>query len=159
MMLVGLVVVIVLSVAITAGAQMGGAPAPAPAADPYAAGAPLPAGGTAADAVAAGYAQYGMPFAPYGMDGPDAFSCSGLMRHILRTTGVDADAPWVPEEYLSRYAPVYGDWQPGDIVIYPDWATMYVGNGMLLNANMITGTVTETPVEYAGEPLGAVRPY
>ena len=82
------------------------------------------------------------------------------MRYILRETGVDPNAPWVPEEYLSRYAPVApGDMRPGDIVIYPDWATMFVGDGMLLNANMITGDVTHTPMEFAGEPLGAVRPY
>ena len=66
----------------------------------------------------------GAPFV-YGMDGPDAFSCSGLMRYILRTTGVDANTPWIPEEYLSRYAPVAPEnLQPGDIVIYPGWATI-----------------------------------
>ena len=82
------------------------------------------------------------------------------MRYILRTTGVDANAPWIPEEYLSRYAPVAPEnLQPGDIVIYPDWATMYAGNGMLLNANALMGTVTETPMGYAGEPVGIARPY
>lgn len=138
-MLLGLVVVLVLSFAISAHAQSWG--------------------GTADAAVGVGEAQLGMPFV-YGTDGPDAFSCSGLMRYILRTTGVDADAPWVPEEYLSRYAPVDpANMQPGDIVIYPDWATMYVGNGMVLNANALTGYVTHTPMEYAGEPLGIARPY
>ncbi len=71
-------------------------------------------------------------------DGPDALSCSGLMRYVLRTTGADADAPWVPEAYLSKYAPVNrANLQPGDIVIFPGWATMYAGNGMLLNANEV----------------------
>ncbi len=138
-MLVGIVVILVLSFAVVANAQLGGVP-----------------GGKA---VSVGEAQLGAPFV-YGTDGPHAFSCSGLMRYILRTTGVDADAPWVPEEYLNRYAPVaYGDLQPGDIVIYPNWATMYVGNGMLLNANALTGAVTKTPMEYAGEPVGIARPY
>ncbi len=138
-MLVGIVVVLVLSFAVVANAQLGG--------------------GAGSTAVSVGEAQLGAPFVS-GTDGPDAFSCSGLMRYILRTTGVDADAPWVPEEYLSRYAPVApGDMQPGDIVIYPDWATMYAGNGMLLNANALTGNVTETPMEYAGEPVGIARPY
>jgi hypothetical protein len=80
------------------------------------------------------------------------------MRYILRTAGVDADAPWVPEAYLDRYAPVaLTDLQPGDIVIMPGWATMYVGNGMLLNSNEAEGLVTHTPLSVAA-PLGAVRP-
>ncbi|MDP9426745.1 MAG: C40 family peptidase [Actinomycetota bacterium] len=108
--------------------------------------------------VEVGEAQVGKPFV-WGTDGPDTFSCTGLMRYILSTTGIDSDAPWTPEDYLARYTPVApGDLQPGDIVIYPDWATMYVGNGQLLNANEWQGIVTHTPMEYAGEPVGIVRP-
>ena len=119
---------------------------------------PAGGGGTAGAALGAAEGQLGMPFA-LGTDGPDTFSCVGLMRHALRTAGVDADAPWVPEEYLSRYAPVApGDLQPGDIVIYPGWATMYAGNGQLVNANEFEGIVTHTPMDVAGEPLGIVRP-
>jgi len=91
-------------------------------------------------------------------DGPDTFSCVGLMRHILRTVGVDANAPWVPEAYLDKYASVdLANLQPGDIVIMPNWATMYVGNGLLLNANEATGNVTHTPLSSV-TPLGAARP-
>ena len=57
----------VLSVAITAGAQS----------------APT---GSAEAAIAVGEAQVGKPF-QYGAEGPDAFSCVGLMRYILRTSG------------------------------------------------------------------------
>ncbi len=116
-------------------------------------------GGGAGAALGVGEAQLGKPFA-LGTDGPDTFSCVGLMRYVLRTTGVDPDAPWVPEAYLSKYAAVDpADLQPGDIVIYPNWATMYAGNGMLLNSNEVEGVVTHTPMEIAGEPLGIVRPY
>jgi hypothetical protein len=117
-----------------------------------------PIGSTPDAAIAVGEAQLGKPYM-FGVDGPNAFSCSGLMRYILRTTGVDRDAPWVPEQYLGRYTPVdSANLQPGDIVIYPGWATMYVGNGMLLNANEVTRSVTHTPLTAAGVPLGAVRP-
>jgi hypothetical protein len=136
--LLGLTVVLVLSLGIVANAQLGG--------------------GSAGDAVGVGEAQLGKPFV-MATDGPDTFSCVGLMRHILRTIGVDGDAPWVPEAYLSKYSPVdLANLQPGDIVIYPGWATMYVGNGELLNANEVRGFVTHTPMSYAGVPLGAVRP-
>ncbi len=136
--LLGIIIVAVLSVGVVASARSGG--------------------GTASDALGVAEGQLGKPFV-MATDGPDTFSCSGLMRYALRTAGVDPDAPWVPEEYLGRYAPVaQGDLQPGDIVIYPNWATMYAGNGMLVNANEMEGVVTHTPMDVAGEPLGIVRP-
>jgi cell wall-associated NlpC family hydrolase len=137
--LLGLIIVSVLTTGVLASALSGG-------------------GGTASDALGAAESQLGKPFV-MSTDGPDTFSCVGLMRYALRTAGVDPDAPWVPEEYLSRYAPVApGDLQPGDIVIYPGWATMYAGNGQLINANEMEGFVTHTPMDVAGEPLGIVRP-
>ena len=65
----------------------------------------------------------------------------------------------MPEEYLGRYAPI----DPAkihlrDIVIYPNWAAMYMGNGMVLNANEFEGFVTHTSRGVAGESLGIVRP-
>ena len=162
-MLLGLIVVLVLSVAISAGAKMAQEDVLAPAGeDVFGVGeAPpveelLPLGGGGALGVAE--AQLGKPFV-WGTDGPDTFSCSGLVRYALRVSGIDANAPFTPEEYLGRYAPVDPvNIQPGDVVIYPDWATMYAGNGMLINANQLEGLVTHTPMEYAGEPLGIVRP-
>ena len=135
--LLGLIIALVLSFGLLASAQTAG---------------------TADAAVAIGKQQVGKPF-QYGADGPDSFSCSGLMRYILRTNGTDPDAPWVPEEYLNKYQRVsLQNLQPGDIVIYPDWATMYVGDGWLLNANEWQGKVAYTHMDYAGTPLGAVRP-
>ena len=138
--LFGLTIVIALSLVLSAGAQTSG-------------------GGSGGEALSVGEAQLGKPFV-LNTDGPDTFSCVGLMRYILRTIGTDSDAPWVPEEYLSRYPAVdRADLQPGDIVIYPGWATMYAGNGQLLNSNEMEGVVTHTPMDIAGEPLGIVRPY
>ena len=159
-LLLGIIIVIVLSVGLTAAAQMLADPMKALPADTQMLGpmGAVPAGGTAFDAVGVGEAQLGKPFM-MATDGPSTFSCSGLMRYILRTIGVEFDAPWVPEAYLSVYAPVDPiNMQPGDIVIYPGWATMYVGNGMVLNANQLVGVVTETPMDFAGVPLGIVRP-
>jgi cell wall-associated NlpC family hydrolase len=59
----------------------------------------------------------GDPF-EYGADGPDSFSCVGLMRYILRENGNHPDAPWVVGEYLNEYTRVAAaDMKPGDIVI------------------------------------------
>ena len=150
-LLLGLVITLILSFGILASAELAGIPAK------LATGA-KPAGGTAGDAIGVGKAQMGKPFV-MATDGPDTFSCSGLVRYIMRTFGVDGDAPWVPEGYLGKYAHVDpGDLQPGDVVIFPDWATMYVGDGMLLDANEYLGRVTETPMGVAGTPEGIVRP-
>jgi cell wall-associated NlpC family hydrolase len=120
---------------------------------------PMSGGGSGGEALSVGEAQLGKPFV-LKTDGPNTFSCVGLMRYILRTIGTDSDAPWVPEEYLSRYPAVdRANLQPEDIVIYPGWATMYAGNGQLLNSNEMEGVVTHTPMDVAGEPLGIVRPY
>ncbi len=170
MVLLGLVVVLVLSFAIAAGAQLTGDTMVGPVMgvqepvgveglvgveEPVGVE-PLAGGGFGALGVAE--AQLGKPFV-WGTDGPDTFSCSGLVRYALMVSGIDADAPFVPEEYLGRYAPVApGNLLPGDVVIYPDWATMYAGNDMLISANQLEGVVTYTPMEYAGEPLGIVRP-
>ncbi len=136
--LLGLVVVLILSLGIFASAQSGG--------------------GTASDAIGVGEAQVGKPFA-LASDGPDAFSCAGLIRYILRTIGVDPNAPWSAEGMLGAYPAVApGDLQPGDLMLWPDHATMYVGNGMVLNANQVEGMVTHTPVSTLGEPMGIVRP-
>ena len=43
-------------------------------------------------------------------------------------------------------------------MIYPDWATMYLGDGMVLNANEVDRQVTYTAMSTVGEPLGIVRP-
>jgi hypothetical protein len=157
MLLLSLIIVLILSFGIFASAQVGVNPVTGMGGASGSADV-QPVGSAAADALGVGEAQLGKPFV-MGTDGPGTFSCSGLMRYILRTTGVDENAPWVPEEYLSRYTLVdLVNVQPGDIVIMPNWATMYVGNGMLLNANEVLGTVTHTPLIYAGAPLGAVRP-
>jgi cell wall-associated NlpC family hydrolase len=144
LVLLGLIIVLVLSVGISANAQS--------------------TRGTAADAIAVGNAQLGKPF-QFAAEGPDAFSCIGLQRYIMKTTGVDANPPWAPEGFLNApgYTPVSpANMQPGDLVIFPGWATMYVGNDMLLNANEVDGRVVHTPwstaVGSAGEPLGIVRP-
>ena len=138
LVLLGLVIVLVLSFSLAASAQTKG---------------------SAESAVAIGKAQLGDPF-EYGADGPDSFSCVGLMRYILRENGNDPDAPWVAGEYLNKYPRVAAaDMKPGDIVIMgEDWATMYVGDGMLLNANEVDMQVTLTPIESVGEPLGVARP-
>jgi len=137
-MLLGLIVVLILSLGILASAQL--------------------SGGTASDAVGMGEAQVGKPFA-HGTDGPNTFSCAGLIRYIMRTIGVDSNAPFSPEGYLGAYPSVApGDKQPGDIIIFPDHATMYVGNGTVLNANEVEGIVTHTPMDVLGTPLGIVRP-
>lgn len=114
-------------------------------------------GGSPGDAVAVATAQVGKPYV-FGTEGPGTFSCAGLMRYALRNAGVDDNAPWGHEEYLSVY-PNDLTPQPGDIVVYSDGVAMYVGDGTVVMANAADGVVGYYPMNSIGTPLGFANPY
>lgn len=136
MMLLSLIVVLILSLALFAGAQTGG--------------------GSSGDAVGAAMGQVGKPYA-WGTDGPGTFSCVGLVRFALRSVGI-MDAPWDHYAYLSQYPNVSSP-QPGDVVVYPDGAAMYIGNGQVVMANEVDQVVGTYPMDLIGTPVGFARPY
>ncbi|HEX2097598.1 MAG TPA: hypothetical protein VHF46_00885 [Rubrobacteraceae bacterium] len=158
-LLLSLILIFVLSIGIWASAQLGVNPIIGVGQEPGLTGAqPVQPAGGSGDPASLAEGQMGDPFM-LGADGPDAFSCVGLMRFVLRETGIDPNAPWVPEEYLSRYTPVApGDERRGDIAIFPGWATMLTGDGHVISANEMAGHVTKTPLSNAGAWLGVVRP-
>jgi hypothetical protein len=134
--LISIITVLILSIAILAVAKTGG-------------------GRDAA--VGAAMGQVGKPYA-MGTDGPGTFSCTGLVRHALRSAGVDDNAPWDHMAYLGAY-PTVSDPQPGDVVVYPDGAAMYVGNGQIVMANHVDGSVGTYGINEVGTPVGFASPY
>ncbi|MDQ3835006.1 MAG: C40 family peptidase [Actinomycetota bacterium] len=134
--LLGLTIAIALSLALSAGAQSGG--------------------GSPGDAVGAAMGQVGKPYV-FGTDGPDTFSCAGLVRFALRSAGVDENAPWGHGEYLGAYPNVSSP-KPGDVVVYPNGVAMYVGDGTVVMANEADGSVGTYPMESIGTPMGFARP-
>jgi hypothetical protein len=134
--LLSLIVVLILSLALFAGAQSGG--------------------GSPGNAVGAAMGQVGKPYA-WGTDGPGTFSCVGLVRFALRSVGIN-DAPWDHYAYLSLYPKVASP-QPGDVVVYPDGAAMYIGNGQVVMANEVDQVVGTYPMNTIGTPVGFARPY
>jgi hypothetical protein len=114
-------------------------------------------GGSPGDAVAAATSQVGKPYA-FGTDGPDTFSCAGLMRYALRVAGVDANAPWTHEGYLSAY-PNDATPQAGDVVVYDSGVAMYVGDHTVVMANEVDGVVGTYPMDSIGTILGFANPY
>ena len=135
--LVGLIATLVLSIALWAGANTGGASRDA--------------------AVGAAMGQVGMPYG-FGTDGPDSFSCVGLVRHALRSAGVDANAPWDHGAYLGAY-PTVSSPQPGDVVVYPDGVAMYIGNDQIVMANEVDQVVGTYGMYEVGTPVGFASPY
>jgi hypothetical protein len=99
----------------------------------------------------------GTPYG-FGTDGPGSFSCTGLVRHALRSAGVDDNAPWDHMAYLSVY-PTVSDPQPGDVVVYPDGAAMYAGNGQIVMSNHADGAVGTYGMNEVGTPVGFASPY
>ena len=134
--LLGLTIAIALSLALSAGAQSGG--------------------GSPGNAVGAAMGQVGKPYV-FGTDGPDTFSCAGLVRFALRSAGVDENAPWGHGEYLGAYPNVSSP-KPGDVVVYPNGVAMYVGDGTVVMANEADGLVGTYPMESIGTPMGFARP-
>jgi cell wall-associated NlpC family hydrolase len=114
-------------------------------------------GGSPGDAVAAAMSQVGKPYA-FSSDGPNTFSCAGLMRYALRVAGVDANAPWSHGGFLSAY-PNDATPQVGDIVVYDSGVGMYIGNDTVVMANAADGVVGTYPMNSIGTILGFANPY
>lgn len=145
-MLLGLIVALVLSIAILASAKTGGGSQ-----------GDATGGGSPGDALAAATGQVGAPYG-FGTDGGGSFSCTGLARFALRSAGVDANAPWDHMAYLSAY-PTRDTPVPGDVVVYPDGVAMYVGDNTVVMANEVDQVVGYYPMDQVGTPLGFANPY
>ncbi len=135
--LLGLIIALVLSIAIFAGARTGG--------------------GSPDAAVGAAMGQVGAPYG-FGTDGGGSFSCTGLVRHALRSAGVDPNAPWDHMAYLSAY-PTRDKPVPGDVVVYPDGVAMYIGNDQVVMANEVDQVVGTYGMNEVGTPVGFANPY
>jgi hypothetical protein len=133
--LVGLIATLILSIALLAGANTGGRDA----------------------ALGAAMGEVGTPYG-FGTDGPGSFSCTGLVRHALRSAGVDPNAPWDHMAYLGAYRTV-SEPQPGDVVVYPDGVAMYTGGGQVVMANHADGVVGTYGMNEVGTPVGFANPY
>ena len=116
-----------------------------------------PGGGSADAALGAAMGQVGKPYS-WGTEGPGTFSCVGLVRYALRSAGVDDAAPWDHMAYLSVY-PTVSEPAPGDVVVYPDGAAMYVGDGQIVMANEVDQVVGTYGMNEVGTPVGFARPY
>ncbi len=134
-LLVGLIATLILSIALLAGANTGGRDA----------------------ALGTAMGEVGTPYG-FGTDGPGSFSCTGLVRHALRSAGVDPNAPWDHMAYLGAY-PTVSEPQPGDVVVYPDGVAMYTGGGQVVMANHADGAVGTYGMNEVGTPVGFVNPY
>ncbi len=117
----------------------------------------VPAGSaTGGSAVGIGMGLVGMPYA-WGTEGPNTFSCTGLIRHILGSLGLPKPS-WDHMAWLSEY-PTVAEPQPGHLVVYPDGGAMYIGGGNVLMANEVDGRVGVYPMNAIGTPVGFANPY
>lgn len=84
---------------------------------------------------AAGLVQFALQFqgAPYRFGGntPDGWDCSGFTQYVFKHFGVDM--PHAPSVQPSMGVPV-SDPQPGDLMVGPGHAGIYVGNGLMVHA-------------------------
>ena len=118
----------------------------------------IPVSGRAAAAVQFAMAQVGKPYV-YGAAGPDAYDCSGLTMAAWGAAGVA-----LPHSSSAQYGTgphiAESDLQPGDLVFYYSPIShmgMYIGNGMIVNAENPSVGVTVTSLN-SMPYVGAVRP-
>src|SRR5919199_1195680 len=103
-------------------------------------------------ALSIGAGQLGKPHVG-ATDGPNTFSCTGLMRFLLREAGGPQDAPWDGYGYLGAYPARQGTPQAGDVVIgQGGYAGMATGDGNVLMSNAATGVVGYYPMSVM-EPI------
>jgi hypothetical protein len=135
--LLGLVITLVLAFGISAIAQTGGGPGAA---------------------LSLGAAQLGKPHVE-ATDGPNTFSCTGLMRFLLRNSGGPQDAPWDPFGYLGAYPARQGPAQAGDVVVGQGYVGMATGDGNVLMSNLVDGKVEYAPISVMEPIAGVVNPW
>ena len=116
------------------------------------------AGGGPAAALSLGAAQLGKPHVE-ATDGPNMFSCTGLMRFLLRNSGGPQDAPWDPFGYLGAYPARQGPAQAGDIVVGQGYVGMATGDGSVLMSNLVDGKVEYAPISVMEPIAGVVNPW
>ena len=118
----------------------------------------VPASGRAAAAVHFAMAQVGKAYV-YGAAGPNAYDCSGLTMAAWGAAGV-ALPHSASAQYSSGPHIAESDLQPGDLVFYYSPIShvgMYIGNGMIVNAENPSVGVTVTSL-HSMPYVGAVRP-
>lgn len=118
----------------------------------------VPASGRAAAAVQYAMAQVGDAYV-FGAAGPSAYDCSGLTMMAWAQAGVGL--PHSASAQMGSGTPVsQSDLQPGDLVFYYQPVShvgMYIGNGMIVNAENPSVGVKITGVN-SMPYSGAVRP-
>ncbi|MGX5682255.1 NlpC/P60 family protein [Schumannella luteola] len=127
---------------------------------------PAPNASAAAGAIAFAYAQLGDPYVFAG-SGPDAWDCSGLTQAAYASVGVYIGAHLVSSQYYTmanagRLVPI-SQMVAGDLIFYADsggfyHVTLYVGDGMMIEAPRPGVPVRVTSVRYADIMPYAGRP-
>jgi cell wall-associated NlpC family hydrolase len=135
------------------------APDPSPAPDPGGGGPGPPPAPGAATAVAAAFSAIGVPYHWGGSDPSTGFDCSGLTMWAWAQAGVS-----LPHSSAEQYALIphvdRGDLQPGDLLFFYtpiSHVGMYVGGGMMIDAQHTGTVVSEHPVWW-DYYVGAGRP-
>ncbi len=133
---------------------------PTPVAAPSPSLPPVAGGTTGQIAVNAAQSQRGIPYVWGGATPGAGFDCSGLTMWAWSQAGVSL-AHGATEQYYEIQHVSMGDLQPGDLIFYGDayllyHVVMYIGDGMVVQAEETGTNVMDTPIPPGA--YGAGRP-
>lgn len=115
--------------------------------------------GKGAAAVSAALGYKGMPY-QWGGTGQGGIDCSGLLQQAYAKVGINLPRTTYDQVRVGQPVSDISQAQPGDaIFLHNDGHVgIYVGNGMMIDANHTGGWVDERPVAGYG-PIAAIRRY
>jgi cell wall-associated NlpC family hydrolase len=105
-----------------------------------------PVTGRAADVVDFALAQVGDPYR-WGAAGPNAWDCSGLVMAAYASVGVRLAhrSGEIATDRRARRVPA-GQWQPGDVIVFPGHVALYIGGGRMVEAPHAGADVRVVPI-------------
>jgi cell wall-associated NlpC family hydrolase len=135
-------------------------PTPTPAPAPVSSPAPVSGDSAGQLAVNAAQSQLGVPYVWGGATPGAGFDCSGLTMWAWSQAGVSL-AHGATEQYYEIQHVSMSDLQPGDLIFYGDsyllyHVVMYIGGGMVVQAEETGTNVMDTPIPPGA--YGAGRP-
>lgn len=105
------------------------------------------------------YALLGTPYISGASDPSVGFDCSGFTSYLYAQQGIGISRSSSAQVYGGSDVGSLANAMPGDIICYPGHVGLYVGDGMMIHANVPGGSVRLVGVNSIGMTVIGIRRY